>query len=64
MNLLDVLLTSGRVWLFTLIGIAIAAGVWWFLPESSDRLAVSGWAITIGYLVGWMVSMLSDRNTE
>lgn len=64
MNLFDVLLTSGRVWIFTLLGIAVAVYVWFFLPTTTDRLAISGWAVTIGYLIGWLVSMLPARKTE
>lgn len=64
MNLLDILLTSGRVWLFTLIGIVIAVYVWFFLPESADRLAISGWAVTIGYLTGWLLSLVPTKKTE
>ena len=64
MNMLDVLLTSGRVWLFTLIGIAIAMCVWCFLPETTDRLAIGGWVITISYLIGWLSSMASNKKAE
>ncbi len=64
MHLFDVLLTSGRVWLFTIIGIIAAVCAWFFLSESANRLAVAGWSITIGYLIGWLLSLLPSRETE
>lgn len=64
MNIADMLRTSGRVWGFTLIGIAIAVYVWFFLPESEDRLMISGWAVTVGYLTGWLLSLLPTKKTE
>ncbi|EEF78527.1 hypothetical protein [Methylophaga thiooxydans] len=64
MNIADMLRTSGRVWGFTLIGIAIAVYVWFFLPESEDRLMISGWAVTVGYLTGWLLSLLPSKKAE
>jgi len=64
MKLFDILLAAGRVWLFTLIGIAIASYVWFFLPETADRLAISGWAVTVGYLIGWLLSMVPNRKAD
>jgi len=64
MNLFDVLHTSSRIWLFTLIGIAVAILAWCFLPASSDRLIISGWAITIGYTLGWLLSFIPARSSE
>ena len=64
MNIADMLRTSGRVWGFTLIGIAIAVYVWFFLPESEDRLIISGWAVTVGYLTGWLLSLLPTKKAE
>jgi len=64
MNFADMLRTSGRVWGFTLIGIAIAVYVWFFLPESEDRLIISGWAVTVGYLTGWLLSLLPTKKAE
>ncbi len=63
MHLFDVVLTSGRVWLFTIIGIIVAICGWFFLSESGDRLAIAGWSITIGYLIGWLLSLLPSRKT-
>ncbi|KGM06254.1 hypothetical protein LP43_2127 [Methylophaga thiooxydans] len=64
MNIADMLRTSGRVWGFTLIGIAVAVYVWFFLPESEDRLIISGWAVTVGYLIGWLLSLLPTKKAE
>ena len=55
--ILDVLFTPGPVWVGVALGVLVAFGAWYFLPETIDRTSIGAWAIAIGFVGGWLISL-------
>jgi hypothetical protein len=53
--LLEALFTPSSVWIGTILGILVAAGAWFLLPETIDRASIGAWAVAIGFFGGWIL---------
>lgn len=58
--LIDVLFTPGPVWVGLGLGILAAAGAWYLLPETMDRISIGAWFVGIGF-IGGLVCCLPIR---
>ena len=50
------------VWVGTLLGMLFAIGFWHFFPENADRLSVAGYCIAVGFLGGWLYSLIARQS--
>jgi hypothetical protein len=50
--LVEALFTPSPVWIGTILGILVACGAWFFLPETIDRASIGAWSVAIGFFGG------------
>ena len=62
--IIEIIFTPSRVWVGAIIGIIIAVIAWNYLPESTNRSAIAAWAIGLGFVIGWVFTLSSEKDKQ